>query len=170
MRTQLSKLSVVVGVIIAAIVLSVLCPQFAEAQAQVIKQKFNVPIDVIFRAADFSCLTEDVHVFGTNPTRTQTIIDGNGGFHLQIQEMKDVAGIGLSTGDSYNIQGPAVTVVYDFDNDPNNGLREVFFHNILQIIGPGRVGSMLLRQLFHVVFNANGVQTVNIVKEEMVCH
>jgi hypothetical protein len=166
MRTQLSKLSVVVCVIIAAIVL---CQRPAEAQAQVIKQKFNVPIDVIFRAVDFSCLTEDVHIFGTNPTQTQTIIDAKGGFHLQIQERKNVTAVGLTTGDTYNVNGPAVTLVYDFDTDPNNGLREIFFHNNLHIVGPGRDGSMLLRELFHVVFNANGVQAVEVVKEDVVC-
>jgi hypothetical protein len=89
---------------------------------------------------------------------------------LQSHAKKDVAAVGLSTGDTYNILGPEVTVAYDFDNDPNNGLREVFFHNILQIVGPGRDGSMLLRELFHVVFNANGVQTVEVIKEDVVCH
>jgi hypothetical protein len=169
MRTQLSKLSVVLGVIIAGIVFSVLCPQPTKAEAQVVKQKFNVPIDVTFHAVDFSCLTEDVHVFGINPTQTQTVIDAKGGFHLQIQERKDVAAVGLTTGDRYNINGPAVTLVYDFDTDPSNGLHEIFFHNIIHIVGPGRDGSMLLRELFHVVFNANGVQIVEVAKQEVVC-
>ena len=65
MRTQLSKLSVVLGVIIAAIVLSVLCPLPTKAaQAQTIKQRFSVPLDFVFQTADFPCPIEDVHVFG----------------------------------------------------------------------------------------------------------
>lgn len=86
MRTQLSKLSVVVCVIIAAIVL---CPRPAEAQAQVIKQKFNVPIDVIFHAADFSCLTKDVHIFGTNPTQNPERI---GSYRNTIDKTLSVSG------------------------------------------------------------------------------
>ena len=169
MRIQLPKLSVVLGGIIAAIVLSVLCPQSAKAQAQVIKQKFDVPIEAIFHPADFSCLTEDVHVFGTNPTRTQFIVDANGGVHLQIHATKNVAAVGLSTGDAYNVNGPEITVLYDFDSDPNNGFREVFFHNILHIVGPGSDGSMLLRESFHAVFNANGVQVLEVAKEDVLC-
>jgi hypothetical protein len=92
-----------------------------------------------------------------------------GGFHLQIQERRNVTAVGLTTGDTYDIHGPAVTLVYDFDTDPNNGLREIFFHNILQIVGPGRDGSMLLRELFHVVFNANGAQIVEVAKQDVVC-
>jgi hypothetical protein len=34
----------------------------------------------------------------------------------------------------------ANNMVSDFDTDPNNGLREIFFHNILHIVGPGRDG------------------------------
>ena len=156
--------------VVVTLVLTMTYPQPAEAQAQVIKQKFNVPIEVIFHAADFPCLTEDVHVFGTNPTRTQIISDANGGFHLQIHEMKDVAAVGLSTGDTYNINGPAVTVVYDFDNDPNTPLREVFFHNVIQLIGPGRDGNFNLHVLYHLVVNAKGVQTLEKLKEEVTCH
>lgn len=169
MRTHLSTVCAVLGVIVAAIVLGVLCPQPARAQAQRIKQKFNAPIDVTFGPADFSCLTEDVHIFGTNPTRTQFITDARGGVHLQMQATKDVTAVGLSTGDSYKVTGPEVTVVYDFDSDPNNGLREVFFHNLLHILGPGTDGSMLLRETFHAVFSSNGVQVVDISKEDLLC-
>ena len=171
MRTQLSKLSVVLGVIIAAIVLSVLCPLPTKAaQAQTIKQRFSVPLDFVFQTADFPCLTEDVHVFGTIETQTQTIIDGNGGLHLRMHEVANLSAVGLSTGDTYRTQGPLSFLVYDFDNDPNTPEREVFFHNLVQLVGPGQDGNMLLRTLFHVVFNANGVQTVEKLKNEALCH
>ncbi len=97
-------------------------------------------------------------------------IDGKGGLHLQVHDRADLAAVGLSTGDTYRTQGPEVFIVYDFDNDPNTPDREVFFHNLIHIVGPGRDGNMLLRALFHVVFNANGVQTVNVGKAEMLCH
>ncbi len=58
---------------VAALVLTMTYPQSAEAQAQVIKQKFNEPLDDIFHAADFPCLTEDVHIYGTIPTQIHTI-------------------------------------------------------------------------------------------------
>jgi len=173
MRTELSKLPVVVGVILAAIVLTVLSPQPAKAQAQVIKQKFNDPLDFISLAADPSnagCLTEDVHVFGTLPTHTQTIIDAKGGLHLTFQVIARLEAVGLSTGDTYHTQGPEVFIVYDFDNDPNTPARDVFFHNIVQLIGPGRDGNLNVHVLFHVVFNANGVQTVSVEKVNVVCH
>lgn len=169
MRTQLSRLSIIVGVIMAAIVLTLLCPQPAKAQAQVIKQKFNDPLDQIFLAAD-GCLTEDVHVYGTLPTHTQTIIDAKGGLHLTFHVIARLEAVGLTTGDTYHTQGPEVFIVYDFDNDPNTPNRDVFFHNIVQLIGPGRDGNLNVHVLFHVVFNANGVQTVSVDKENVVCH
>ena len=77
--------------------------------------------------------------------------------------------VGLTTGDTYDIHGPAVPLVYDFDSDPTNGLREIFFHNNLHIVGPGRDGSMLLRELFHLVFSAKGAQIVEVAKQDVVC-
>jgi hypothetical protein len=170
MRTQLSKLSVVAGVIMAAIMLTVLCPQPAEAQAQVIHQKFDEPFDQVFLAADPAnggCLTEDVHVFGTIPTQSQTIIDAKGGLHINFHQVARLQAVGLSTGDTYHTQGPVVFVAYDFDG---TAPREIFFHNIIQLIGPGRDGNLNVHVLFHVVFNANGVQTVSVDKENVVCH
>jgi hypothetical protein len=157
--------------IVAAIMLTVFCPQPAKAaQAQTIKQRFGVPLDDVFHTADFPCLTEDVHVFGTIETQTQTIIDGNGGLHLRMHEVANLSAVGLSSGDTYQTQGPLSFLVYDFDNDPNTPEREVFIHNLVQIVGPGQDGKMLLRILLHVVFNASGVQTVEILKNEALCH
>ena len=170
MKTQRSRVSVVVGVIIASTLLSVLCPQPARAQAQVIKQTFNEPFDEVFHAADPAvggCLIEDVHVFGTLPTQTQITIDAKGGLHLKFQQIANLSAVGLSTGDTYRTQGPLVFVEYDFaDTSP----RDVFFHNVLQLIGPGRDGNLDVHVLFHAVFSATGVQTVNVSKEEVQCH
>jgi len=170
MRTQISKLSAVVGVIFAAIVLTMIYPPPAKAQAQVIKQKFNMPLDDVFHAADPAvggCLIEDVHIFGTLPTQAQTIIDAKGGLHLKFQQIADLSAVGLSTGDTYHTQGPLVFVEYDFDG---TAPREAFFHNIVQLIGPGQDGNLNVHVLLHVVFNANGVQTVTVDKEDVRCH
>jgi hypothetical protein len=169
MRTQLSKLSVVASVIVAAAVFTVLSPQPAKAQAQVINQKFDEPLDQVFLAAD-GCLTEDVHVFGTIPTQSQTIIDANGGLHVNFHQIARLQAVGLSTGDTYHTQGPLVFVAYDFANDPSTPDREVYFHNIVQLIGPGRDGNLNVHVLFHAVFNANGVQTLEVNKVDVVCH
>lgn len=99
-----------------------------------------------------------------------TVIDGKGRLHLQVHQRADLAAVGLSTGDKYHTQGPEVFIVYDFDNDPNTPARDVFFHNIVQLIGPGRDGNLNVHVLFHVVFNANGVQTVSVERVEVVCH
>ncbi len=170
MRIQLPKLSVIVVVIMAATMLAMIDPQPTGAQAQVIKQRFDDPLDDIFHPADFPCLAEDVHVFGTIRTRTQTVFDSQGGLHLNVHQVADLAAVGSSTGDTYHTQGPLVFVAYDFDNDPNTPSREVFFHNLIQLVGPGQDGKFLLRTLFHVVFSANGVQTVGVDKVELLCH
>jgi hypothetical protein len=168
MRKQPSKLTVVLSAILAA---TVLCPQSAKAaQAQVIKQSFSVPLNDVFHTADFPCLTEDVHVFGTIETQTQTIVDGQGGLHLRMHEVANLSAVGLSSGNTYQTQGPLSFLLYDFDNDPNTPVREVFFHNLIQLVGPGQDGKMLLRTLFHVVVNGNGVQTVEMLKDEALCH
>src|SRR5262245_42045969 len=167
MRTQVSKLSVVVGVIVAAIVLTVICPQPARAaKVEVIKQSFSVPLDDVFHTADFPCLTEDVHVFGTIETQTQTIVDGNGGLHLRLHEVANLSAVGLSTGDTYHTQGPQTFLVYDFDNNPDTLAREIYFHNIIQLVGPGQDGKMLLRTQFHSVVNGNGVLIMEELKND----
>ena len=166
MRIQLSRISIALGVIAVAIVFSLLTPRPVEAQAQVINQRVDIPIDVIFRAAD-GCLTEDVHIFGTLPTRTQTIVDAKGGLHVSVHQIAHLNAVGLTTGHTYRTQGPFVSVAYDFDG---SAPREIFFHNVIQLIGPGRDGNLNLREFFHAVFNANGVQTVDVIKQEVVCH
>jgi len=144
-------------------------PQPAKAQAQVIQQRFDIPLDDVFQAADPAnggCLSEDVHVFGTLPTQSQTITDGKGGLHLRFHQIAELSAVGLSTGDTYHTQGPLVFVEYDFDG---TAPREVFFHNIVQLIGPGQDGNLNVHVLFDIVFDANGVQTVSIDKVEVQC-
>jgi len=170
MRTQLSKLSSVVGVIVAVAVLTALSPLSAKAQAQVITQKFDDPFDQIFSASDpanAGCLTEDVHVFGTIPTRSQTIIDAKGGLHVNFHQIANLEAVGLSTGNKYHTQGPLTFVAYDFDG---TNPREIFFHNVVQLIGPGGDGNLNVHVLFHAVINASGVQTVDVLKADIVCH
>jgi hypothetical protein len=152
--------------IAVAIVFSLLSPRPIEAQAQVINQRFDIPLDVIFLAAD-GCLTEDVHIFGTLPTRTQTVVDANGGLHVSVHQIAHLNAVGLTTGDTYHAQGPLVSVTYDFDG---SAPREIFFHNIIQLIGPGKDGNLNIHELSHAVFNANGVQTVDVNKVDVVCH
>jgi hypothetical protein len=169
MKMYRSKLSAAVGVIAVAGVLTVLTAQTALAQAQVIHQKFDESLDVIDFAATNPCLTEDVHTFGTLTTHIYTVVDAKGGLHLKIHVVANLESVGLSTGDTYHTQGPLVVVVYDFDNDPNTPDREIFFHNLIQLVGPGQDGKFLLRQLFHLVVNANGVQTLLVEKNELLC-
>ncbi len=166
MSTRLSKLSVVVGVIVAAIALTIIYPQPANAQAQVIKQRFNDPVEFTFLATDFPCLTEDVHFTGTLPTQTQTTTDAKGGLHLKFQQIANLSAVGVTTLDTYHTQGPVVFVEYDFDG---TAPREVFFHNLIQCVGPGQDGKFLLRLLFHLVVNANGVQTLEVFKLDVLC-
>jgi hypothetical protein len=167
MKTQLSKLSVVAGIILAAIVLAMVYSQTAGGKAQVIHQKFDYPIDITFLATEIPCLTEDVHVVGTLRVHAYTVIDAKGGLHIKIQSVADLTAVGLRTGDRYSTQGPEVSVEYDFDG---TAPRKIFHHNIVQLVGPGQDGNAMLRELYHFVFNANGVQTLDLEKTEVMCH
>jgi len=167
MRTQFSKLSVVAGIILAAIVLAMVCPQPVEAQAQVIRGKYDTSYEDTFRFGQAACITEDVHVSGTFRWHTNTVIDAKGGQHVKLQYVVDLTAVGLWTGDRYSTQGPSVFVEYDFkDTSP----REIFYHDLLQLVGPGRDGNVMIRTLFHIVVNANGVQTLDLEKVEILCH
>jgi hypothetical protein len=162
-----SKLLSFVGMILAATALTMLFPQPAQAQARVIREKFDFPLDVTNLANESPCLTEDVHVFGTLRWHTVTVVDAKGGLHVKLHEVADLTAEGLSTGDRYSTQGPFVSVEYYFeDTSP----REVFYHNLLQLVGPGRDGNLMMRDLFHLVVNANGVQTLELEKHEVLCH
>ena len=113
------------------------------------------------------CLTEDVHVFGTFRVHTYTVIDAKGGLHLKFQYVVDLKAVGLWTGDRYSTQGPHTEVSYYFeDNKP----REIFLHDLLMLVGPGRDGNVMIRTLFHIVVNANGVQTLDLEKTDVTCH
>ena len=48
--------------------------------------------------------------------------------------------------------------------------RETFHHNLVQIVGPGRDGNAMLRELYHIVVSANGVQSLDVQKVEVTCH
>jgi hypothetical protein len=164
-----SRLAAVLGLILAASVVVVLSPQPGEAQAQVVKDKFDFPYENTFYAADVGCLTEDVHVYGVLPMLFRTVTDGKGNLHFQFHDHADLTAEGMSTGDTYHTQGPAVVVEYYFKSDPSTPSRQIY-HDLIHLVGPGRDGYISFRTLLHVVFNANGVQTVDISRSEILCH
>ena len=53
------------------------------------------------------CLQEDVHVTGTLKSTFQITFDTSGGVHEKLGQVTDLIGIGLESGDTYRVSGPA---------------------------------------------------------------
>jgi hypothetical protein len=86
-------------------------------------------------------------------------INGNnvsGVAHFQPQ---GISGIGETTGDKY--QGTGVTKDSSFKLSFQNGQASQTFVNNFRIIGQGPGNNLLIHEVAHITFNANGTVTVD---------
>jgi hypothetical protein len=129
----------------------------ATAQGVHEKAVFTEPYDTTIPSALVPCLLEDVHVTGTITSTFQVTIDGRGGYHEKFGQVTNLIGVGLESGDTYQVSGPLSYTVYT----PDDVMISEHFHNvILHVVGPGGASKVLFLATFHLTVNANGEVTV----------
>jgi hypothetical protein len=125
------------------------------AKASTFTSNVSFPIDLLFLVP---CAAggagENVHVTGEIHDLFHTTLDGRGGFHLEFhQNAQGVRGIGLTTGDKYQVTGAA-----PLSFNGQVGFEQTFVSN-LHFIGKGSASNFLLHQTLHITVNANGTVT-----------
>jgi hypothetical protein len=99
---------------------------------------------------------EDVLLTGFIHVLITGTLDASGSLHTTTHfQPMGVSGVGLTTGDVYRATG--------LTRDQANGLDVPFeetFVNNFRIIGPGKGNNLLIQEIAHVTFDANGQLTV----------
>ena len=99
---------------------------------------------------------EDVLLTGVLHILITGTLDASGSLHTTTHfQPMGVSGVGLTTGDVYRATG--------LTRDQANGLEVPFeetFVNNFRIIGPGKGNNLLVQEIAHVTFDANGELTV----------
>ena len=105
------------------------------------------------------CTGEDTFISGINHFVTQTTVTPEGGIHVvMLMNAIGFHGVGLVTGTRYNNVGTIVRVS-TFDVTPGS-TTEVTLR--LRMVSEGPASDIVLNEMFHVTFNANGVMTADI--------
>jgi hypothetical protein len=110
-------------------------------------------------SGELVAVTGDVHaVFSVTH-------DGDGGVHIHTQfNNAGVRGIGLLTGDKYQVTGGN-----RFESNSTGGMSESTFTNSLIMTGPGSNNNLYIHEVVHVTINANGEITADVEMIEGVC-
>jgi hypothetical protein len=128
----------------------------------------DVPIEGDF---DVPCANggagETVSLSGVLHVVIHTTIDDSGGFHSNLRvNAPNLTGVGQVTGDVYRAMGPGhITEITGGESLHN----EFAFLDIVKLVGPGPDNNLSLRNYMHVVINANGETTVDIIKSTADC-
>jgi hypothetical protein len=132
--------------------------------------RIDVPFDWYLTPADYPCLTETIHVFGSYQEYLNFFVNPSSGVHLTLHQTTDnVTAVGVTTGDRYHNSGP-LTLTFNGSTDQVE-IVEFTFHNINHFVGPGRDSNIYLRTLSHVTFDpATGATKVEVFRDDVLCH
>lgn len=140
------------------------------SMAQAVKSAYrvDVPIDAYTTPTDAPCLSETVHVFGTYQEHFVDIVTSAGIEHTTVHQTTHLTGVGLTTGETYQIGGP---LTFTLTGSPTNPIPlETTFHNTVKLIGPGLNGKVFFRTLLHITWDQTTFEPkVNIDKNDVLC-
>jgi hypothetical protein len=110
---------------------------------------------------------EIVSVAGVLHVVIHTTIDNTGGFHSLLRvNAPNLTGVGQVTGDLYRAMGPGhITEI----NSAESLHTEFAFLDIVKLVGPGPDNNLSVRNYMHVVINANGETTVDVISSSADC-
>ena len=140
----------------------------ASAGAQVFQSSFDVPIDWLLTPADYPCLKEPIQVSGTFLEHDVLVVGSTEVQLTQHQSTNNVTATGVISGDKYAFSGPLTFT----GTAPTDGVsvRELTFHNINHIVGPGKDSDIFFRTLYHITLDpATGEIRTEILKEDVLC-
>ena len=119
-------------------------------------ERFTEPYDETVPAA-FTCVGEDVHIFGDLEIMVQTSTEPNGRVHAVFHITPHLSVTGVTSGLAYRTAGPLQTVT---NTSPTNQ-SEFHLNNKIVLISPGSNDNLVLHENMKVTVNANGVSTVD---------
>jgi len=135
------------------------------AKASTFTSNVSFPIDLIlFVPCAAGGVGEDVHVTGEIHELFHVTLDGQGGFHLELQQNgQGIRGIGLTTGDEYQVAGMG-----RFSSNGKVGTEATTVSN-LRFIGKGSASNFLTHHTMHITVNANGTVTAFVDNSRVEC-
>ena len=143
-------------------------PGPAAAQAEVEGLNSHLPVSILYTAADYSCLDENILVEGTFHIVERAVLTAAGGRNIKVSfNSPGFSGIGDRSGSVYQVTGPDH---FSFtDQDATNPPHDVTFLDVVNIVGRGGAQNIQAWTLFHLTWNAAGQITANVAGSRMEC-
>ncbi len=133
----------------------------------------DYPVDFYLTPADNPCLVEGIHVTGSFEERVHVVFNPGGGYTYQIkQSTKNMTAVGVTTGETYQYNGPLTYVENGSTDAPwvDWFAVEWTFHNINHYEGPGQLPNIYFRTLVHITLDrATGVVKVEVSRDDVLC-
>jgi len=152
-------------VLLVAVVGTTLALAAGMALAQATTDTFTekVPVDTTLIN---DCTEEAVQLTGDVNFLFHVTEDANGGLHVQLHtSAQGITGTGLESGTQYRVVGVTRDEYYFGPGET----REETYVNSVRLVSNGSSDNLLVTQIFHVTFNANGEPTVELVREDIQC-
>ena len=137
----------------------------ANGQASVVRDVISAPYSTVL-SVGCALPIDSVLVTGTARTQFRTVIDGNGGVHLDVQTFVSYEGIGLPSGASYRGTGRDFFLSNQSSTSAHNELTS-FVDTIL--VGQGDAPNLNLRTQFHLTVRADNEITADVVNVTVTC-
>jgi hypothetical protein len=134
-------------------------------KAVVYKENFQFPVDF---TDFFTCAGEEIHFTGSFHWNFHTVMVGENRFHLVFTANDhSISGVGLTSGTMYHEVGATVDV-FNVDIEDIAPYEETVTVT-LDYIGQGPGNNLILKDVFHITVDANGITTVFFDKSTAEC-
>jgi hypothetical protein len=141
--------------LIVLLVLALVGPATASAEALVLKDTFTAPFNF---TAFYECAEEDIAITGQLRITTMTVIDASGGIHGTFTLVPiQVRGVGVTSGITYK----AVGGQRDTFTSAANGAFTSNFTSMFNLISQGSTDNLQIFTTAHFTVNARGEVTVD---------
>lgn len=112
------------------------------------------------------CTGEDIHISGNIHMINTKTIDASGGVHMIMhQNDQDVSGVGLTSGDKYQVQGGEHIEFISQDGTAGTYKGTV----TMKLISKGSGDNFILHKVIHATIDADGIMTITFDKDITKC-
>ena len=134
------------------------------AQSRTVTTSSILPIRFVL---SHPCSGEDIALSGELHLVSSVTLDASGGTHVEFQaNFQGVSGVGLATGDRYQLNGERLHTSFNTSGAPP---FEMTITSNAHLIGQGPDNNFLLHFLVHTTVNANGAVTAAIDELRVEC-
>jgi hypothetical protein len=165
MKKGTLKLSRLFIFALAVTSLGLVQPKATMAQAtEVFNDNFTIPLNFVEQVP---CIDEELLFTGSLHVAVTSTIGANGDHIHVVQNDQGFSAVGLTTGTKYRRVG---ATIFQEDLISADAVPLIFsFVNTFNILGQGPGNNLLVDEVTHFTFNANGELTASVVYDKIEC-